>query len=379
MSKILLIAGRTGGPIVPLLTISQNLKQVNPVIIGVKGGYEQKIAERENIPILFLPEVKLRRPPIKKNPWTLLIYGLDIFGSLILLNYSIFLSLVILLLQKPKLVLSAGSFLAVPIIYATKIYNFFSRKKIKILVHQQDPLPGLANKLTVRFADLVSYVFDYTAEVSSSFARGIKIPNPINLEDFKSENLMKTALEIADTRPVLHSFFRNLNSEKPLLLVFGGASGAEKINDWLIENLTILKSRFNILHLTGVLQQKEYQLTKTSGYLSIPELTSKEMKLALNVADVVLCRAGLGSISELLYLQKPAYLVPIPNSHQELNAKLVEDYFYILNQDNQNQWVSKIFTTYPQFFHNIEYQTTESIEVQLTNYYSKIQNLLKED
>ncbi len=379
MSKILLIAGRTGGPIVPLLTISQNLKRVDPVIVGVKGGYEQKIAERQKIPILFLPEVKLRRPPTKKNPWTLLIYGLDIFGSLILLNYSILLSLFILFRQKPKLVLSAGSFLAVPIIYAAKIYNFFFRRKIKILVHQQDPLPGLANRLTVRFANLVSYVFDYTAGVNSYFARGIKIPNPINLEDFKSENLMKTVLEIAETRTILHLFFRHLNPEKPLLLVFGGASGAEKINDWLIENLTILRSRFNILHLTGVLQKKEYQLTETSGYLSIPELTNKEMKLALNVSDVVLCRAGLGSISELLYLQKPAYLVPIPNSHQELNAKLVEDYFYILNQDNQNQWVSKIFTTYPQFFDNIEYKSTESIETELVNYYTKIQHLVEKD
>jgi len=162
-----------------------------------------------------------------------------------------------------------------------------------------------------------------------------------------------------------------------LFLIFGGASGAEAINDWVISNLEHLTRRFNVLHLTGSLQRKHYQNVHSKNYLSLSELSDKEMKLALNLADVVLCRAGLNSISELLYLQKPAYLVPIPKSHQEVNAQVVKEYFYILEQENMPQWIEIIYTTYPHFFHKINYPSREEIRQKLDIYYQRLQKFLK--
>lgn len=377
--KVILIGGRTGGPILPLITMYHSLQKkydLQAIIVGIKGGYEEKLAQREDLKIEFLPETKLKSSPRKFNFISWLLYLLETFGTLLIVLYSICISLIILLRYKPKMIISTGSFLAVPMVYATVVANMIFFQKIKIVVHQQDPLPGLANRLTIRFAHLKSYVFDYTALNYPQFAKAFKIPNPLDVANFDSEVMMKTALEIAETKPALHIFFRNLSPEKPLLLVFGGASGAEKINDWVIENLTMLKSRFSILHLTGSLQNKEYQLVETQGYLSIDSLSEQEMRLSESVCDLCICRAGLGSISELLYLHKPAYLVPIPNSHQEINAEQVSDFFYILNQNNQNQWLSKIFTSYPQFFNDIEYPNNSNLDEQLQKYYQQIENYL---
>lgn len=384
-SKILLVGGRTGGPILPLIAIYHGLnklqgeaqvQEVQAVIVGIRGGYEEQVAREEHLPIEFLPEAKLRPIPREPNPIKWVLYLLETFGTLIILMYSLLWCLWLLFKHRPKVILSAGSFLAVPVVYAAKIANWLLLHRIKIVVHQQDPVPGLANRLTIGLADLRSYVFDYTFEHYPLFVTAQKIPNPLNIDKFEPEKMMQTALEIAKTKPALHLFFRNLPGDKPLLLIFGGASGAEKINDWVLENLSMLKSRFNILHLTGSLQKKTYQTTETPGYLSVESLNEQEMRLAQSVCDVCLCRAGLGSISELLYLHKPAYLVPIPNSHQEINASQVADYFYILDQNQQNQWLSKLFTTYPQFFHDIEYPDNSLVQAKLNQYYQQIQAYL---
>ena len=116
------------------------------------------------------------------------------------------------------------------------------------------------------------------------------------MDGFQLETLLATASQITSQKPELDQFFRFLEKSKPVFLIFGGASGAEVINDWVISNLEHLTRRFNVLHLTGSLQRKHYQKVHSKNYLSLSELLDKEMKLALNLADVVLCRAGLNSI-----------------------------------------------------------------------------------
>ena len=398
---IFLLAGRTGGPLIPLLALSKSLPEFNPVIIGVKNGFETKLAQQQKFEIKYLPEAKLNLLSFKNQNLSQIILGiLDLIKTLFLLGFSFCQCIYLLLKYKPKGVLSSGSFLAVPMIFAAAILKFFRLISTKIIIHQQDPLPGLANKLTIGFADLKSCVFEYTKINFNKFKDCQIIPNPIDTQKFDQakiesiENeqlreffLVQTALLVEESAAIPLEVFKKIVSDqkpprqdldpstksiinKPIFLIFGGGSGAKVINDWVSSNLDQLLEHFRIIHLTGILQEESpmplaedstkevwqklsskitpelSELDPVSksikkDYLSLPSLI-QDMPAALKFSDVILCRAGLGSITELQYLNKTAFLVPIPNSHQELNAELMKDRFTILEQANISDWINVI-------------------------------------
>ena len=395
---IFLLAGRTGGPLIPLLALSKSLPEFNPVIIGVKNSFETKLAQQQKFEIKYLPEAKLNLLSFKNQNLSQIILGiLDLIKTLFLLGFSFCQCIYLLLKYKPKGVLSSGSFLAVPMIFAAAILKFFRLISTKIIIHQQDPLPGLANKLTIGFADLKSCVFEYTKINFNKFKDCQIIPNPIDTQKFDQakiesiENeqlreffLVQTALLVEESAAIPLEVFKKIVSDqkpprlgldpstnsiinKPIFLIFGGGSGAKVINDWVSSNLDQLLEHFRIIHLTGILQEEspmplaekpsseslgviaDVNSLRTSfidsnikkDYLSLPSLI-QDMPAALKFSDVILCRAGLGSITELQYLNKTAFLVPIPNSHQELNAELMKDRFTILEQTNISDWINVI-------------------------------------
>jgi UDP-N-acetylglucosamine:LPS N-acetylglucosamine transferase len=98
-------------------------------------------------------------------------------------------------------------------------------------------------------------------------------------------------------------------------------------------------------------------------------------KLLSNV-NLVLCRAGMGSITELEYLGKNAFLVPLPNSHQEINAKQVKDKFIILEQKNMNTWLPTILKSFPKKFKKAKVNNQQEIKNKLEEYFNKVQELL---
>ena len=373
MHNIFLLAGRTGGPFFPLPTIAQNLPNYNPIYIGVKNSFEQKICTQNNWKLEFLPEVKLSILSFKNQTFgekiiNLFLVFLDIFR----LGFSFAKSLFLLLKYQPKLIVSTGSFLAVPIIFSVKITNFFGFTKCKILVHQQDPLPGLANRLTVGLADLSSCVFEYTKSNFKKFSKAFLTPNPIDQKKYnqiRQESLSK----IQKVNPELYNFIQS-KSTKPILFIFGGGGGAEAINQWLIKNLDELLLDFKIIHLTGILQTKKFEVKKANYFQA--KVFVAEMIPVLSLSDLVICRAGLASITELEYLSKPAFLVPLPDSHQELNAELVKIKFGILQQKNISGWLSQIKTEYAKIATKQNFSSQLQIQQKLQNYYQKIMNML---
>lgn len=205
-----------------------------------------------------------------------------------------------------------------------------------------------------------------------------------------------------------------ISTKLPILLIFGGGSGSLFINNWVWENLQVLTENFRVIHLTGLLQNekkiseeafqsnlkndstkqntqnlhskidsKKFNLSETSkngkeisNYLSIPSLL-EEMPMILKLCDLVICRAGLSSISELLYLNKPSFLVPIPYSHQEINAKVVVEFFQILEQKNSQIWLEGILN-YKQIFAKIKYPESLQIQAKLNDYYQKVYRIITE-
>ena len=98
------------------------------------------------------------------------------------------------------------------------------------------------------------------------------------------------------------------------------------------------------------------------------------MQPSMALSDLILCRAGIGSATELVILNKKAFLVPLPHSHQELNAEILSDKFIILTQDKMTSWLD---TIKQESNKPIKFKTNlEEMDSQLQDYYQDIKNLL---
>jgi len=326
---ILLIASRTGGPLIPLLALKDDLIMSNPnlnfIIVGIKGGVEEKLAKQEGIKLVYLPEVKRVYHSNKLQNLVLLIW------TMIRLSHSWLLSIIIILKYKPKLILSTSNFLSVPIIWATAFANLFKSKnsKTKIAIHLLDP-QNQTIKLTKNFADLLTTGFESIAKKLGSNAK--VVPSPVRHALFDKYTQLEAKNKMVELELISHQ-----SAQKPIFLIFGGGSGAEFINDWVEQNAEEICKYCTVFHLTGFLREKKVRKSQIQDFYQLEGLTDL-MPLVLVASDAVMARAGMSSISELLYLKKPAFLIPIPESHQEQNAALVQNYFQVLNQKDVDQW-----------------------------------------
>ncbi|MBC7472223.1 MAG: UDP-N-acetylglucosamine--N-acetylmuramyl-(pentapeptide) pyrophosphoryl-undecaprenol N-acetylglucosamine transferase [candidate division SR1 bacterium] len=367
MNYIFLAGGRTGGPIIPLIATSQSLLDYTPIILGIKNSFEEKYAKDHNILFIYLFEAKSRYHSFKNRSFlSKLASYINLIFSIILLFLNIIKMIFFIIRFRPKGILSAGGFTAVPAIYAAKITNVTKSTSVKIIIHQQDPDIGLTNKITSKFANYLTCVFQFTKN-DPLFGKAKIIYNPIDSNKF----------DTASTATIDNKFanFFEKNKNQKTLLIFGGGSGAEAINKWVWENEESLLRNFSIIHLTGNLQNTKPKSVNSAAYLSLPSVYD-EMPYLIQKSNLVLCRAGMSSISELLYLSKNAFLVPIPNSHQENNANQVKDYFEILDQRNTTDWLQTILLKYPTCFEQKVYPKPEDFKNSMTNYISDIRNIL---
>jgi UDP-N-acetylglucosamine:LPS N-acetylglucosamine transferase len=289
------------------------------------------------------------------------------------LVYSLLKSIFLILKYRPRAIVTTGSFLNAPVLVAYKIVSLFGLCKSFIIIHQQDPMPGLANRFGSKFADLISCVFQYTKDNYPQFKNAQLIPNPMLTTEY-SWDAATAISKLQRLNPVLAEFVIN-KSEKPLLFIFGGGSGALDINNWVDKNFDMLINQFKIIHLIGMFQSEEFGHLKDSDYFASDYLLT-EMPLILTLSDLVLARAGLATITELSYLQKPGYLAPLPHSHQETNAKLVKDQFVILDGTDRDSWMDQIERTYPLFFTRVKYPDPTKVETKLQNYFQNLRQKL---
>ena len=173
---------------------------------------------------------------------------------------------------------------------------------IRSWVHQQDLLPGLANKIMARFATKVSVTFEDSKSVFPSAKRSHR-------QRVAREHIGRVA------RAAMNMF--GLNPQRKTLLVVGGGGGATWINRSVSAIADSLTKQWQVLHVTG---RERGSGARTQEHYVVEPLINDGMAHAFAAADVVLCRAGLGTLTELAVVGKPAIVVPIPDSHQELNA-----------------------------------------------------------
>lgn len=288
--KIILAGGGTGGSATPLLAVAFELKKLKPdtefLFVGTENGPEKQLVEQSEIKFVSIPSGKLRRYFSFKN-----------LTDLIRIMRGYFAARKIITQFKPDLIFSAGSFVGVPVAWAARWAG------VKVLIHQQDARIGLANKLVASFADYITTSFE---KITSELPPKTEwVGNPVRPGIFE---------------PTVSKDFFHLTSELPILLIFGGATGATQINDVLHDALPELVKAHQVIHITGRGKSIEFSDPNYHQY----EFLGQEYFTAINIADIVVARAGLSTIAELSALGKIAVIVPMPDSHQEDNAAILK-------------------------------------------------------
>lgn len=301
--RIILTGGGTMGPVVPLLALVQELREdfkikkqdLNLLWLGTKNGPEKNLIKDYQIPFKHIFHGKFRRYLSFKN----LIDPFFIFLGLIQ-------SFFILKKFKPDIILSVGGFVSVPVVWAGWLL------KIPTLIHQQDIQPGLANKLMTPFIERITVTFQKSLE-----------DFPKNKTVWTGNPVRKDILQGNKIRAI--KFF-NLEKDIPTLLIIGGGRGALELNKIVVEALPQLVKFCQVIHLTGkgkILPILNFDSLIARRYRSC-EFLKKEIKDAFAIADLIITRAGLSTLTELCFLEKPIIIIPIPNSHQEENARIFE-------------------------------------------------------
>jgi len=288
------------GSVSPLLAIKETMdnQQISAEFlwIGTKNGLEKQIIANQNIPYKSVASGKLRRYFSFKN-------FIDPFKLII----GVFQAFFIIRRYKPDVILSAGGFVCVPVIWAAALLGK------KSIVHQQDIRTGLANKLMAPFATRITVAFEKSLE-SFDKQKALHLGNPVR------PSLLAGKKEIA-----IKEF--GLEPDLPTVFIIGGSLGAQELNKLVVGSITRLIDFCQIIHVVGAGNKIEWLDKEKFGAKAMRyhqyEFLSHNLKHAFAGADLVICRSGLSTLSELAALQKPTVLIPIPGHQQEENA----DYF----------------------------------------------------
>lgn len=291
MATIVLTGGGSAGHCTPHLAILPHLKKDFKHIyyIGSKTGIEKDIIEKQNIPYHSITCAKLVRSFTPKNfvmPFKV-VKGVSEAGK-------------ILDELKPDVVFSKGGYVALPVVIAAH------RRKIPVIAHESDYTVGLANRISSKYCESVLTSFPDTAK---ELKNGKYVGAPIrNLASVKKKDAL--------------SLF-GFNNEKPVLTVMGGSLGAQRINGTVREILPELLNKFNVIHLCG--KGNVDQSVNKKGYYQAEYMHAVENVFA--VTSVCVTRAGSNALFELLSLQKPCVVIPLPKGNSRGDQVLNASYF----------------------------------------------------
>ncbi|HEY5469359.1 MAG TPA: undecaprenyldiphospho-muramoylpentapeptide beta-N-acetylglucosaminyltransferase [Bacteroidales bacterium] len=304
--SVIISGGGTGGHIFPAISIANALRAIDPEVeilfVGAEGRMEMEKIPAAGYKIIGLPVSGLQRRLTLKNIKVLI----NLFRSLRLARK-------VLKEFKPDVVVGVGGYASGPVLRQAGNIG------IPTLIQEQNSYAGITNKLLAKKAAVICVAYDGMEKYFPA-EKIIKTGNPVrqnfdNIESLKSEAL---------------TFF-NLKKDLPVVLVLGGSLGAGTINNSLSENMNKLKdSECQWLWQTG---KYYYENVNALVSVSFNENISvhgfiNRMDLAYAAADIIVSRAGAGTISELCLVGKPVILIPSPNvaeDHQTKNAKALSD------------------------------------------------------
>ncbi len=289
--NILCAGGGTAGSMIPLTVLCQwrncslSVGERDRVSwVGTGSALEQKYYPMGVINKHFILTAKLHRYWHWKNallPFTLIRAFVQALG--------------ICRKVKPNVIWTAGGFVAVPVAWAGWMLG------VPILTIQQDVERGLANRLMEPLARQRAITIPPEAVPSLPYSPKEWIGS---LTRFSLPRQRQPTSSVPD---------------RPLVLILGGSSGAQSLNTLIWQMLPLLKGEFDIVHSVGLATPVPPKLPQ--WYRAIPTINADDLGQWYAKATVVIARAGMNTVSECAYFSKPLVILPLPKTHQEVNAQ----------------------------------------------------------
>ncbi len=282
---------------------------------------------------------------------------------------------------KPDIIVGAGGYICGPAVWAAQ------KEKIPVVLHESNAFPGKAVKMLANKAEEVLISFEEARTRIPKAKKIVFTGTPVKIQ--KNEYTKEERKKILDKEKI--------KSDKPIILIFGGSQGAQKINEAIIGILeNKLNKNYQIMWATGPkqfdiikeeLSQKDININNIENARIVPYIYN--MEEIMNVSDVIVARSGAMTITEISNLGKPSILVPLPNvsqDHQLYNAKVLENVGaakIILNneldKDNLNEEIEKIITNENLKKEMGEKAYTKSVKDVQENIYKEIKKIVKGD
>ncbi len=333
--KILIVSSPTGGHFYPAIEVSKKLfSEAEKIIFVIQGGtkfkniIEKELASSEKIIIEEVFAGKF----LRKNP-------LSLIKVLFLFIFSFLKTFLIYLKHKPEIIFSTGGYTSFPVVFTMKFVNPY----IPVILHEQNYILSITNKILKFFATKVCLGLD----VGKNPKKFIFTGNPLREKFYK----------VLDRE----SIYKELRFKKEnfTLFVFGGSQGAKSLNEAIVGILEKNIEKFQdcqMIHITGFnsfKDMKEKYLKININAFVIPY--SEEIEKFYTIADLVICRAGAMTISELIHFRKPAILIPLPTAaelHQNFNAEFLRRYGCAEVVYQSKGWEEKLLSKILYIFEN---------------------------
>lgn len=305
--RIIIGGGGTGGHIFPAISIanalSGMLNDTRFLFVGARGKIEMEKVPEAGYEIVGLPVAGFQRKISLRN--------ISFFFKL---TRSMLLSAKLIRKFKPHLAIGVGGYASGPIVRAA------ARRGIPVVLQEQNSYAGVTNRLLGKSADKICVAY---AGMEKYFPREkiVLTGNPVRQDLVMPQDEYKNSL----------SHF-GLNPEQKVILLIGGSLGARTLNKGIMANLDLIRdSGFQWIWQCGKYYHSAAEESlRNSGVTNIRLFPFiKEMNRAFQAADLIISRAGAGTISELCIVGKPVILVPSPNvaeDHQTSNAKSLTDH-----------------------------------------------------
>ncbi len=301
-NKIIISGGGTGGHIFPGIAIANHLKKINPsyqiLFIGAYGNMEMKKIPQAGYKIKGLWISGFNR----KKWWKNIFLPLKI-------SLSMFQAFLIWFKFRPNLMIGTGGYASLPILVIGSIF------KTKIIIQEQNYLPGISNKILSKLATIISVSYENMEDYFPE-KKIILTGNPVR-NSLINSNIKSGTIEIKSPSNIFNSN----------ILVLGGSLGSEKINEVISKNIFFFKK--NKVMLTWQCGKNYFKTYKSfeSKYTKIYPFLDR-IENFYQKCDIIISRAGALTISELCIVGKPSILIPSPNvseNHQYYNAKYLFD------------------------------------------------------
>ncbi|MEK6590188.1 MAG: undecaprenyldiphospho-muramoylpentapeptide beta-N-acetylglucosaminyltransferase [Nitrospinota bacterium] len=308
--KVVIAGGGTGGHLFPGIAIAREFRKRDSsaqiLFIGTEKGIESRVIPHEGFEIKYIVSEGFKGRGVVKKIRSISKIPAGIFNAMRILNNF-----------NPDIVIGVGGYVSGPVGIASVVLGYFTA------IQEQNLVPGVTNRILGRFADMVFTSF----EESGKFFNGRRVyctGNPVRREivEYSAFNPKRSLGQVPQHSASMFT-----------LLVFGGSQGAHRINLAVVESLKFLaevRDSLFIVHQTG---ERDFELVQSAyterGFHGEVSPFINDMADAYRRADLVICRAGATTLSELTSCGKASVLIPFPfavNNHQTMNAIVLKEH-----------------------------------------------------